>query len=114
MVNLTNVGTAYDAIAASKGLGFQEIDFTGVTSLTFRCRWNKVGTGTLSWQLWNETDSTELARIDDAAAAGDNKTNAVTVTPGLTGIKIVRVRAKSTVAADDPVYYGSSVRVVRP
>lgn len=114
MVTLTNVGASYDAIPASKGLGLQDIDFTGVESLRFRVRWNKVGTGTLSWQLWNETDGLEITRIDDAAAAGDNKTNVVTVPiSGLTGIKTVRVRAKSTVSADDPTFYGASILVTR-
>jgi hypothetical protein len=113
MILLTNVGSTYDAIPAAKGLGFQDIDFTDVTQLTFRCRWNKVGTGTLSWQLWNETDGSELAVITDAAAAGDNKTGSMTVAPGLTGVKTVRVRVKSTVATDDPTYYGASISVVR-
>lgn len=113
MIILTNVGTSYDAIAGSRGLGIQDINFTGVTGLVFRVRYNKVGTGTLSWQLWNETDSTELARIDDSAA-GDNKSSAVTVTGlALVGEKTVRVRAKSTVSGDDPVFYGASV-LLRP
>lgn len=111
MIVLTNIGTAYDSIAASKGLGFQDIDFTGMGQLVFRVMWNKVGTGTLSWQLWNQTDGVEITRIDDAAAAGDNKTNSVVVPVNLTGLKTVRVRAKSTVGADDPVYYGASVAV---
>lgn len=114
MITLTNVGSTYDAIPASKGLGFQDIDFTGVTQVTFRVRWNKVGTGTLSWQLWNETDGAEIAVINDAAAAADNKNQSTTVAVNLSGVKTVRVRAKSTVAGDDPVYYGSSVLLVRP
>lgn len=114
MVTLTNIGTAYDGIAASKGLGLLDIDFTGVVSLTFRVRWNKIGSGTISWQLWNETNSTELARIDDAAAAGDNKSQSVTVPiSGLSGLKTLRVRAKSTTGTDDPIYYGGSVSVSR-
>ena len=114
MITITNVGTAYDTVAASRGLGIQDLDLTGIASLVFRVRWNKVGTGTLSWQLWNETDGSELARIDDAAAAGDNKTQAVIVSGlTLTGEKTVRVRAKSTVAGDDPVFYGASV-LTRP
>mgnify|MGYP001586914319 CR=1 FL=1 len=112
MITLTNVGSSYDAIAASRGLGIQDIDFTGVTQVIFRVRVNKVGSGTQSWQLWNETDGAEIARIDDAAAAGDNKSLVTTVNVALTGIKTVRVRAKSTISADDPVFYGASLLTV--
>lgn len=110
---LTNVGSAYDAIPIAKGLGFVELDMTGITSLVFTVRFNKIGTGTQSWQLWNDTDGTQIAVIDDAAAAADNKNLSVTASGlALTGVKRLRVRAKSTNAADDPVYYGASLRVV--
>lgn len=115
-VTLTNVGAAYDAITASKGLGFVAMDITGITRLTWRVRYNKIGTGTLSWQLWNETDSQELGVFDDAAAAGDNKQQDIVVTPAqpLTGgVKLLRGRVKSTVATDDPLFYGSCMFVRR-
>lgn len=114
MPSVLNVGSTYDAVAVSKELGFQDLDLTGVTQLVFRVKFNKIGTGTLSWQLWNETDGTELALITDAAAAADNKNLSTTVAVNLTGIKTVRVRCKSTVATDDPYYYGSSVMLVKP
>lgn len=112
MITLTNVGSSYDAIAASRGLGIQDVDFTGIAQVVFRVRVNKVGTGTQSWQLWNDTDGTEIARIDDAGAAGDNKSLVVIANVSLIGIKTVRVRAKSTVSNDDPVFYGASVLTV--
>jgi hypothetical protein len=113
---LTNVGATYDAIPQAKGLGFIGMDVTGITRLEMRVRYNKIGTGTLSWQLWNETDSAEVGVVTDAAAAGDNKTAALEVTPGAPlsgGVKLLRPRVKSTVAADDPVYYGACVFVRR-
>ncbi len=104
---LTNIGASYDATAAAKGLGFAVVDFTNVSAVDFTVHVNKVGSGTQSWQLWNETDAAQLAVIDDAAAAGDNKVLTTTVTGlALSGMKKIRVRAKSTTAADDPVYYG--------
>lgn len=112
MITLTNVGSSYDAIAASRGLGIQDIDFTGIGQVIFRVRVNKVGTGTQSWQLWNDTDGAEIARIDDSAAAGDNKSLVTTVNVSLTGVKTCRVRAKSTLSTDDPVFYGASVLTV--
>lgn len=108
MVTLTNVGTAYDGIVASKGLGLQRIDFTGATQVVFDVFANKVGSGAQSWQLWNVTDGTQIGVIDDAGAAGDKTLNA-TFAVNLTGEKLVRVRAKSTNGADDPVFYGCSV-----
>lgn len=107
---LTNVGTSYDAIGPSKGLGFVDLDMTGITSLVFAVRSNKVGVGTISWQLWNDTDSAELGRIDDGALAGDNRNASVTISNlSLTGIKRLRVRCKSTTATDDPVFYGATI-----
>lgn len=112
LLTLTNVGSSYDAIATSKGLGLASIDFTGCTRIDFIVNVNKVGTGTQSWQLWNVTDGSELMVIDDAAAAADNKLLSAAKTTNLpTGVKTVRIRVKSTTAADDPVFYGASVRV---
>jgi hypothetical protein len=109
MVTLTNVGTNYDTTAASRGLGIQDLDFTGITSVIFRVRVNHIGTGTQSWQLWNETDGAEIAVINDPPPAGDNRLLVTTASVSLTGIKTVRVRARSTVSSDDPLFYGASV-----
>lgn len=110
MVTLTNVGTTYDAISASQGLGLLRVDFTGVTQVKLDVRVNKVGTGTQSWQLWNETDSTAVGVIDDAGAGGV-KTLSAAFAVGLSGEKLLRIRAKSTNGADDPIFLGASVMV---
>lgn len=112
---LTNIGASYDTINAAKGLGFVGIQTAGIVELTFAVKVNKIGTGTQSWQLWNETDSAEVGVIDDAGSTGD-KTLSTTITPGspmAAGFKVLRVRAKSTVAADDPLYYGAALRIKR-
>jgi hypothetical protein len=109
---LTNVGASYDAIAASRGLGIALIDFTGVISITAVVGVNKIGSGTQSWQLWNETDGAEIGVLDDAGATG-NKTLSGTISNNLpSGEKLVRIRCKSTVAADDPVFYGATLLLV--
>lgn len=105
---LTNVGTTYDTIAAAKGMGWGLIDFTGVTQIRMSLFVNKVGSGTQSWQLWNHTDGSEIGVIADSGAAGD-KTLDQTFSVSLTGEKIVRIRCKSTVAADDPVFYCGAI-----
>ena len=111
MDTLTNIGTAYDTTAASKGLGFTDYDLTGVTSLVFTVRQSRVGSGTVSWQLWNETDSSQVAVVSTAVSGDSYLTT--TVALALTGIKRLRVRAKSTVSTDDPLYYGCAIRLIR-
>jgi hypothetical protein len=113
---LTNVGAAYDATGPSKGLGFARLDAAGVSGVEFSVYYSKVGTGVLSWQLWDDTGAVEVARIDEAAGepAGDKlKTATRSFVPLPPGSRALRVRVKSTVAADDPVYYGASVRLLR-
>jgi hypothetical protein len=102
-VVLTNIGASYRVLALAV------VDCTNVTAIDYLARWNKIGTGTQSWQLWNATDGVELAVFNDSAAAGDNKTGATTVAVALAGMKELQVRGKSTTAADDPIFYGASV-----
>ncbi len=115
-VSMTNVGTTYDSIAASKGLGYARVEGSGISGVEFTVRYNKIGTGTLSWQLFDDTNSVEVGVIDDAAAAADNRQGTIEITPGsplAAGLHTLRVRCKSTVAADDPVYYGAALRIRR-
>lgn len=114
MITLTNCGLTYDATTNALGLGDIDIDMTGVTQVIFRVRVNKIGTGTQDWQLWNDTDGTQVAVISDAGVAGAKRLGPVTANVSLTGVKSFRVRIKSTVSTDDPIYYGSSILVVRP
>lgn len=112
---LTNVSTSYDGTAVSQGLGSAIIQMAGITQVIFGVRVNKVGNGTQSWQLWNDTDGVEVGVIDDAGATGI-KNLSTTINFGSplgAGIKTVRIRAKSTTAADDPVYMGASASIRR-
>jgi hypothetical protein len=110
-VLFSNIGAAYDTVAQSRGLGIALVDFTGCTSIEYRVNVRKVGTGTQDWQLWNETDGAEIGVVSDAAAIGFHTLTA-TINAGLpTGLKIIRVRARSTNANDDPVYLGSTIQV---
>lgn len=110
MVTLTNVGTTYDFTAASQGLGIGILDFTGFTKIRMVLKVQKVGTGVQSWQLWNETDGTQIGAIDDSGAAGV-KTLDQTFDVNLSGEKLVRIRCKSTVAGDDPLYLAGACRL---
>lgn len=112
-VVLTDVGASYDATGASNGLGVAEVNFDNVKRIEFMVRVNKIGAGTQSWQLYNETDTTQIGVIDDAGATGV-KTLSTSITSGIpTGLKTIRVRAMSDTATDDPEYYGASVRIIR-
>ena len=113
MVTCTNVGTTYDNNTNSSSLPVGYLDFTGVTQLLVWVRVNKIGTGTQSWQLWNVTDSAEIAVFNDAAGAG-LKDLEQTVTVALAGVKKLRMRTKSTVAADDPVFVAWDIKPVMP
>ena len=110
-ITLTNVGASYDTTNAARGLGVVQVDFTNSARIDWGVSVNKIGTGTQDWQLWNESDSVELGVISDAGGAG-NKSLTGAITTGLpTGVKIIRIRVKSSVSADDPLYYGGWVRI---
>lgn len=118
MITLTNVGTAYDTAScpASETLGFGQRDFRGFNRLTFAVRHNKIGSGTVSYQLWafdlnasgQEINGEEITVLNDAGAAGKRYLQ-TTITISRTDVKFLRVRVKSTNGADDPVYHGGSV-----
>jgi len=112
LVTLTNVGTAYDNI---QGLPMARVQTAGITSIEFTVRVNKVGSGTQSWQLWNETDAAETTVIDDNGATGIKilTTTRTFPAPLTAALKTFRIRAKSTTAQDDPVYLGGCVMVTR-
>jgi hypothetical protein len=113
-VTLSNVGSAYDTTSAARGLGICRLQTAGITGFEFGVSVNKVGSGTQSWQLWNETDATEVAVIDDAGAAGNKQlVTSASVAPLGPALKTLRVRVKSTVSADDPVFYGATLMVQR-
>ncbi len=113
MITLTNVGSAYDSISAARGLGIARLDFRGATQITFDVYHQKIGTGTITYQLWNETDGAELGVVEDAAGAAVRFLTA-SFAVAINGVKLVRVRAKSTVATDDPIFFGSAVSLNVP
>lgn len=102
VVTLTNVGSTPVVIGVAKA------DFTNITQVELTVRVNKIGTGTQSWQLWNETDGVQVAVIADAGAATEKTlTTSVSIAAqNWTGMKLLFLRAFSSVAADDPIYRG--------
>lgn len=122
-VVLTNVGNAYDATADAQALPFVVIESAGVTRIDLRVKHRKAGSGTHDYQLYDETNdvvaldsaTATSGGLTDAAAAGDHsltasRTFAAPLPPGL---RELRLRVKSTTAADDPTFLGASVLVYR-
>jgi hypothetical protein len=107
----TNIGATFDATNPARGLGFVELDMTGIASIVFTIMVNKIGTGTQEWQLWNDTNGAQIGLIQDAGSAGNKTLTATFSGLALLGVKRVRVRGRSTVSTDDPVYYGASLRL---
>jgi hypothetical protein len=114
-VNILNVGAAYDSTIQSQGLGVARVQTAGITAFEWTVRVQKNGTGTQSWQLWDETNSAEITVIDDPGATGSKELaiSRVFAPPLGAGLRTVRVRTRSTVAADDPVYFGSALVIRR-
>lgn len=112
-VVLTNIQSAYDGSNAQRGCGFATLDLTGVTSIDLAIEVNKLGSGTQSWQLWNETDASEIGVINDAAGTGNKLLTASYGSLALVGVKRIRMRPKSTVNTDDPIYYGTAGQLHR-
>lgn len=113
---LTNVGAAFDTVVVG---GAALVQLAGITRVTFGVRVNRIGTGTQDWQLWrtdtNGTNGVQVGLISDGSGTGvkDLSTN-IDFDPALSpGLKILRVRARSSTAADDPVFYGASLLVRR-
>jgi len=114
-VALTNVGNAYDSTQQSRGLPMVEMQMAGITGLKLTIRVEKVGSGTQSWQWWNETDGAEITVIDDSGPTGVKQLSVTrTFSPALApGYKVARLRCKSTTAADDPIYLSGTMVVER-
>lgn len=124
-VVLTNVGATYDANVDSLSLPFVYIQRAGVTRLDVEVRNRKAATqtGTIDYQLWDETNASAAidtvtattGSLSDAAAAGDHtliasRTFAVPLAPGV--VKL-RLRCKCTTAADDPTFLNASLLLTR-
>jgi len=112
---LTNIGSAYDTGNPGRGLGWARLEQAGITGIELRVRVNKVGTGVQDWQLWNETSAAEILVLSDADVAGLRELVGSVSYPNPlpAGRYSLRVRARSSVAADDPVYFGSNLTITR-
>ena len=112
-VTKTNIGTAYVDIYNAVAIGRpQFVDFAGMATFDAELIWDKVGTGTQAFRVVDADDVAnvlfELANVVD----GQNDAGGPTVLPAwATGKKRLKPQAKSTVAADDPIFFQCVVRL---
>jgi hypothetical protein len=122
-VTLTNVGAAYDTNVDSQSLPFLYLQCAGITRVDIELRVRKVGTGTQDWQLFDDTSGVAAigpgalttGSLSDTNGAGDHtlvasRTFAAPLTPG---VRKMRLRARSSVPADDPVFLAAALLLFR-
>jgi hypothetical protein len=122
-ITLTNVGTAYDTNSDSLSMPFVYLQGAGVTRVDLEMRVRKVGTGTQDWQVWDETNAVEAigpgsltsGSLSDAGGAADRTLQASRVFASALapGVRKLRLRAKSSVATDDPIFLNAALLVFR-
>src|SRR5215212_7970544 len=105
-VTKTNVGTAYIDIFTDFGGRPFFIDTTGFTGMAVQILWTKIGTGTQTLRIVE--DSTNIQIIESGSlVTGSNDFSNVVIPQGALNFKGKwRLQCKSTVASDDPSFAG--------
>lgn len=105
-VTKTNIGTAYvDVLPGANGQR-SLVDFTGCTQYRIVANVNIVGTGQFGMRVVRDSDSAVLHENANIGAAGEREldTDWQTLPAQASGLLLVRLQAKSTAAADDPIF----------
>ena len=105
-ITKTNIGTSYvDVLPGANGVR-SLIDFTGCTQWRVILSANVVGTGQLGVRLLRDSDSAVMVENANIGAAGEREldTGWVNLPAEASGLMLVRLQAKSTVGADDPIF----------
>lgn len=108
-ITKTNVGASFVDIynqtnAVGKGV---KTDFTGKTQFRLNVKWNKVGTGTQTVRLVDINNTANFYDLD--VISGDNDSGLVNLLAWQTSVVHVKLQAKSTAAADDPIFEGATI-----
>jgi hypothetical protein len=103
----TDIGTAFvDVYAAAGEAGLPvKVDFAGKTRYAAKIQWNKIGAGT---QNVRAVDADNVANVlfDVVVVDGENDVALATLPAFATGVKRIKLQAKSTTATDDPIFRG--------
>lgn len=106
----TNIGAAFVDIYTetnSQGKALR-VDFTGKTQYAAGVWWDKIGTGTQNVRCV-DVDNVANVLFDIVVVSGRNTTGPTALPGFATGIKYLKLQAKSTTAADDPVFRNANV-----
>lgn len=105
-VTRTNIGAAYVNVLNGANGERALVDFTGCTQFRIILTANLVGTGQWGARVIRDGDSTVLFEQANLGAAGEREldTDWQTIPVAFSGLTLVRLQAKSTTAADDPVF----------
>ncbi|MEK6881540.1 MAG: hypothetical protein AABY22_18100, partial [Nanoarchaeota archaeon] len=84
--------------------------FIGGQKYAAEIQWDKIGTGTQNVRVI-DVDNSANVLFDVAVVSGNNVVALTTLPVFATGTKLLKLQAKSTTAADDPVFRGCSIRL---
>jgi hypothetical protein len=105
-VTKTNIGTAY--VNVPPGLNGERslVEFTGCTEFRLVANVNIVGTGNLQIRIVRDSDDAVLYESPNISTAGEKEldTGWLALPAAASGLGVVRVQAKSSVGADDPLF----------
>jgi hypothetical protein len=106
----TNIGASFVDIYVNTNADGKsvQIDTNGKTQVRLAVLWNKIGTGTQTVQVLEVGTANVLISLD--VVSGRNA-SALTAIPAAlqNSVKIYKLQAKSTTAADDPVFEGCQI-----
>lgn len=105
-VTKTNIGTAYVNVCPGANGERSLVDFTGGSEFRLIATVNFVGTGPFGIRIVRDADDAVLYEAGNIAQTGEREldTNWQQLPVAASGLSLVRVQAKSTVGADDPVF----------
>lgn len=105
-VTKTNIGLAYVNVPVGANGERSLVDFTGCTEFRLVLHANLVGVGPFGVRLVRDSDSAVLYENASIALTGEREldTDWQPLPAAASGLTLVRFQAKSSVAADDPVF----------
>lgn len=105
-ITKTNIGTTYVNVPVGANGERSLVDFTGCTEYRLVLHANLIGTGPFGVRLVRDSDDAILYENASIALTGEREldTGWQTLPAAASGLILVRFQAKSSVAADDPVF----------
>lgn len=105
-VTKTNIGTTYVSIPPGANGERCLVDFTNATQFRIIMHANLVATGPFGVRLLRDSDNAVLFENASVALTGEREldTDWLSLPAEANGLILVRLQAKSSVAADDPVF----------